>query len=315
MLRKRAFTLVELLVVITIIVGLLAMLSPALDQAIYQAQLATCAARINGHMHGATLYTMDYKRAYPSRNFPAASHPWIVGLKNRTQTNQWFDVRPAIYPYVRPKFFLDPLCSEKVDLEIGADEIQTTVASTYVAWWGIRYTNPTFGGKGALKLGQPFEFGRFPDTSNDPATVVKESYNVLVADQDWIGGVLTVGSHPDYGRRPLMVAALEWHNDPLLAGPEGMAISMGAGYNFNMARWGQTAPFEGKPNVRELIDANYGFNDGSVKRYNGVYYNAAEFGHPNSAFRKVGAVAHEAGPGVRNGLAPGDGAYMQVPFN
>jgi prepilin-type N-terminal cleavage/methylation domain-containing protein len=57
-----AFTLVELLVVITIIVVLLAMLAPALDKAIEAAGRAVCAANLHhwGAAHG--LYYMDNKR-------------------------------------------------------------------------------------------------------------------------------------------------------------------------------------------------------------------------------------------------------------
>jgi prepilin-type N-terminal cleavage/methylation domain-containing protein len=40
------FTIVELLVVITIIVVLLALLMPGLDRAIYQAELAVCGSRL-----------------------------------------------------------------------------------------------------------------------------------------------------------------------------------------------------------------------------------------------------------------------------
>jgi len=42
----KAFTLVELLVVFTIIVILLALLVPALGRAIYHARLAQCAGRL-----------------------------------------------------------------------------------------------------------------------------------------------------------------------------------------------------------------------------------------------------------------------------
>ena len=44
---KIAFTLVELLVVITIIVILLVLLAPAMDRAIYQADLLACATNLN----------------------------------------------------------------------------------------------------------------------------------------------------------------------------------------------------------------------------------------------------------------------------
>src|SRR5258708_15496333 len=59
--RRGAFTLIELLVVVTIIVVLLALLTPALDKAIYQAQLARCAAQIKGIGAGATAYSTEHR--------------------------------------------------------------------------------------------------------------------------------------------------------------------------------------------------------------------------------------------------------------
>src|ERR1041385_7231650 len=61
------FTLIELLVVITVIVTLLAMLAPALDQAVYQAELAVCAAQLGGMGRGVLTYAASYKRHYPAR--------------------------------------------------------------------------------------------------------------------------------------------------------------------------------------------------------------------------------------------------------
>src|SRR5437870_3033494 len=65
--RLTAFTLVELLVVISIIVTLLALLSPALDRAIYQAEMAVCGARLRSVAGSALIYAPDFRRQYPYR--------------------------------------------------------------------------------------------------------------------------------------------------------------------------------------------------------------------------------------------------------
>src|SRR5688500_17775374 len=67
----RGFTVVELLVVVTIVVMLLALLAPALDKAVYQAELTMCAARLKAHATSATVYAVDHRRRYLDR---AAKH-------------------------------------------------------------------------------------------------------------------------------------------------------------------------------------------------------------------------------------------------
>src|ERR1041385_7156002 len=63
----RAFTLIELLIVVTVIVVLLALLTPALDRAIYQAELTVCASRLHATGVAVTSYASQYRRTYPYR--------------------------------------------------------------------------------------------------------------------------------------------------------------------------------------------------------------------------------------------------------
>ena len=65
--RLSAFTLVELLVAITIMVILLALLTPALEKAVYRAEQVICQAQIQGQQTGQVLYAMDHARAFCER--------------------------------------------------------------------------------------------------------------------------------------------------------------------------------------------------------------------------------------------------------
>src|ERR1041384_539065 len=66
----RAFTLVELLVVVSIITVLLALLTPALDRAIYQAELTTCGAKLKGISTATLAYAVANARCYPATDDP-----------------------------------------------------------------------------------------------------------------------------------------------------------------------------------------------------------------------------------------------------
>jgi len=68
------FTLVELLVVITTIVVLLALLTPAMDKAIYRAEQVRCLANIKGQYTAITTYAFDNKRSYFYRNASAPTY-------------------------------------------------------------------------------------------------------------------------------------------------------------------------------------------------------------------------------------------------
>jgi prepilin-type N-terminal cleavage/methylation domain-containing protein len=62
---QRAFTLIELLVVITIIVVLLAMLAPALDRAMYEAELVQCAGNLKVWGSISIDFAQDHQRRLP----------------------------------------------------------------------------------------------------------------------------------------------------------------------------------------------------------------------------------------------------------
>ena len=66
--RIYGFTLVELMVVVAIIAILVSLMTPAVEEAMYQAQLAVCATRLNGIALGAATYANDNRSRYPHRN-------------------------------------------------------------------------------------------------------------------------------------------------------------------------------------------------------------------------------------------------------
>ena len=118
--KRTAFTLIELLVVITIIVVLLSLLAPAMDQAIYQAELAVCGARQNATCKGLSVYAMDFKRSYPYRLVAQVSdrvYPWQlnVGAQARGGVPPGIDDRKARQHQRAAQARLDTVCDRSQD--------------------------------------------------------------------------------------------------------------------------------------------------------------------------------------------------------
>lgn len=83
---RKAFTLVELMVVIAVIALLIALLLPSLNSARYAARLTVCASNLRQIALGSTVYATEYRSYYPEDDVPgmrkqvaAAYPPPLVG--------------------------------------------------------------------------------------------------------------------------------------------------------------------------------------------------------------------------------------------
>jgi prepilin-type N-terminal cleavage/methylation domain-containing protein len=119
--RRRAFTLVEMLVVVAIIALLLAILLPAMDQARYATRLATCATGVRQIALASTSYATDFTAFYPGsrdktqplrgrsfQDYPEGLAPYCGGSVDKRDNDLWvcpeatrmadrFDKNPSSY--------------------------------------------------------------------------------------------------------------------------------------------------------------------------------------------------------------------------
>lgn len=236
--NSEGFTLIELLVVITIIVVLLALLMPAMDKAIYEAELAVCAANQHSIATGAQTYAMEYKRLYPFRK-PAHSNTGNKPSQNLCDTSN--DDRPTFRPYFPINANADPLAG-KVDLN--GPPTTTAVWGAYSLWFGWGYlaqstsgvqTQGTAGEKIMRKLGDGF-------------TWQGDTFTVLVSDFDLISQKdnLMHGAHPDNVYQT-GITTLNTHNYP----------------EPGVASWWQNLTGQYR---RSPVDMNYALADGSMNR-------------------------------------------------
>jgi competence protein ComGC len=242
----KAFTLVEMLVLITIIVVLLALLAPALDQAIYQAELAICATNHHGVGVGVLTYAIDNARLYPHLHYQingAAQTSPLVPL----------DDRPYLKGYLDLKLLLDPFLPE---INLANKDKGVWIFSTINLYYGFQYARYNFGiqqsdEEGMFRLGDKLEQMWKGETRR---------WGFLASDRDEIQENRGVnwGTHPD--KRD--VRFLQVLDDDIELGQR-----------ITYARW-QSTGGNGTAE-RGPVDLTYLRDDGSVVRYNDVKTNTS----------------------------------------
>jgi prepilin-type N-terminal cleavage/methylation domain-containing protein len=76
----RGFSLVELLVVITVITLLISLLMPSLDKAREQARRTICSGNLHGIFVASAAYTADYKAYLPNVGYDYLTYPSVPGM-------------------------------------------------------------------------------------------------------------------------------------------------------------------------------------------------------------------------------------------
>jgi prepilin-type N-terminal cleavage/methylation domain-containing protein len=240
------FTLVELLVVISIIVALLALLAPALDKAVYEAELVSCSARQHGIVVGVAAYAAQHKRHYPYRPVVRDSNnsAWLLRIDNtaglaRAAATEVYDDRPALRSYLTINGLQCPL-NKALDLDTSA---AGQVGSSYNMWFGFRYGNR----QGMYKQGDRWVWSWQSDRWE--FDVMATDRNELYGEQD--NSRAAQAAHPDADG----VLAPVYYQD---SGPA-------PGIQLTYAYWENTRTYERGP-----LDLNALFQDGAVHRYRRV---------------------------------------------
>lgn len=239
-----AFSLVELLVVITIIVVLLSLLAPALDKVFYEANMAVCGATKKSLGTSLAAYAAGFRRSYPDRpdTQSTGNRPHHLNHGDTAGVDDRFSIRGQF----TTDLFLDPFV-EPLRLDIEETKPTSHTYSNYSLWYGLQFTSG--GGSGLLKIGDRLYWGG-------------NRFAVLAADKDAINEAnrIYLGTHPDDEG----LAQSVWGQDS--GGIEGTPGLGGINANWTFSRWQAS----GSPLVRGRIDRSFLYTDISVTRINAI---------------------------------------------
>ena len=253
--RVRGFTIVELLVVVSIIVVLIALLVPALDRAMYRAQLMLCQGNLDGQSTGLITYAMSNRTNYPHRDGVDDGDWEPHKLYQSVHAGPPRDERTLLEGYVSLDQFLDPFC-QKIVLDKPATMVNDVVFRNTHQWAGFRW----FGnGPGMSKLGKKLTF--LNDVNYPQPREFKFSF--LASDRDFINTeqLIVDSSHPDKEEK---LISLKWQSDDVGG---GFGILADTALQATYSGWFRTSSAYRGPS-----DLSYAYDDGSVQMYNDVLH-------------------------------------------
>ena len=260
---RRAFTLVELLVVVTIIVLLLALLIPAIDRAIYQTLLVVCGANQHALVLGAQSYAAHNGRRYPARPALEASGERATCIRTMFGSGSVIsaDDRVPLRGYVSINGQLNCPLTQRVDLETNLAD--TSIFSPIVPWFGVRYRANSTVERGMYRVGDHFTYTEVGDGSTPP---IEQRFNILTGDWD---GVYTDANPSHYSTHPdrdgIMIQWIQQDDDSTQQYTGGTRTRT-PGLMVTWSIWSSPTP----DTSRGMLDNNYGFDDGSVVRFSDV---------------------------------------------
>ena len=226
----------------TIIVALLALLTPVLDQAIYQAELASCGASLKSLGGGVGTYAVDFGRAYPRR--PGAEY-----LKNQpnwvSRRHPDIDDRTVLAPYVHHDLLLCPLDGKgRIDLAPEASDANTYIAADYALYfnWPIQASGVA-GSRPMRRLGDAWSWAGMN------FRVLAGDWNIEMGSQSSGGRYAAITNHPDADQRLThsVFQDVPYEGASYVVAPASRTIAF----------WGGWDP--------GLMDLNYTYTDGSVE--------------------------------------------------
>jgi type II secretory pathway pseudopilin PulG len=235
----RAFTLLELLVVTTMIVILTAILVPILDRAIYEAELAVCSGNFKAMTTAVTAYAAEQRKYYPQRTLRFEGPNYIAASE--------LDDRPMY----RTLFSLNKVLNDPASVTVNLD---TQQPRSHVWSSQFLYFDFQFEGYGRVeRMGDRLEWQEL-------------TFNIVAADQDqiFVSGRWARAGHPDNTGRMVSQGIQDGEASITGTGAEAMA---GATTYQTVSYWKDTTW------QRAPVDRNFAYNDGSVQRYNAVAFN------------------------------------------
>jgi prepilin-type N-terminal cleavage/methylation domain-containing protein len=256
---SRAFTLVELLVVVAIIAVLISLLTPAIESAVYQAELAVCGSKHRALGLGATSYAADHARRYPYRLGVQEMAAWpttlsLGGTPNTLDGPSKYDDRSKLRPYLGLSATLNCPLVDAVDFE--GSKPDSIILGSQNMWFGFQYRR---GGRmfaGMHKVGDQWEW----DDTIGQQTVRSSLLTgtpFLIAKN----GAAIASSHPDKNHTSAMVTL-----------QDSYTYELAAEWNFRNYRTTNmtVSSWNSADRNRGPIDLNEGYADLSVVRLTDV---------------------------------------------